>query len=143
MPQPVVRAGEPPGSPASTSAPAIPNLTNRPVAEQAVISALQAVAINPHYADFMRSMERRWPELRQIALPTITIQNENATPTPNAVTIPHVNPQSEQPGHSRTVTVERNRSPSRSSSQKGEGRAALLPENEATAPQQEQAPLSH
>ena len=93
------------------------------MAEQAVTSALQAVAINPNYADFMRSMEQCWPELRRIALPTVTIRNENVTSTQtsqDAITIPHVNPQSEQPGHSRTVTVERSRSPSRSS-QKGGG----------------------
>ena len=115
MPQTVVRA--------RTSAPAVPNLSNQPMAEQAVISALQAIAINPNYADFMRSMEQCWPELRQIALPTVTIRNENATlnqTSQDAITIPHVNPQSEQPGHSRTVTVERSRSPSRSS-QKGGG----------------------
>ena len=115
MPQTVVRA--------RTSAPAVPNLSNQPMAEQAVISALQAIAINPNYADFMRSMEQCWPELRQIALPTVTIRNENATLTQtsqDAITIPHVNPQSEQPGHSRTVTVERSRPPSRSS-QKGGG----------------------
>ena len=115
MPQPVVRA--------RTSAPTVPNLSNQPMAEQAVISALQALAINPNYADFMRSMEQCWPELRRIALPTVTIRNENATSTQtsqDAITIPHINPQSEQPGHSRTVTVERSRSPSRSS-QKGGG----------------------
>ena len=97
-------------------------MTNRPLAEQAVISALQAVAVDPHYTDFIRSMERYWPELRQIALPTVTIQNENAVATQPTITVPHVNPLSEQPGHSRTVTIERSRSPSRSSSsQKGGG----------------------
>ena len=114
-PQTVVRA--------RTSAPTVPNLPNQPMAEQAVISALQAVAINPNYVDFMRSMEQCWPELRRIALPTVTIRNENVTSTQtsqDAITIPHVNPQSEKPGHSRTVTVERSRSPSRSS-QKGGG----------------------
>ena len=114
-PQTVVRA--------RTSAPTVPNLPNQPMAEQAVISALQAVAINPNYADFMRSMEQCWPELRRIALPTVTVRNENVTSTQtsqDAITIPHVNPQSEQPGHSRTVTVERSRTPSRSS-QKGGG----------------------
>ena len=58
------------------------------------------------------------------------------------MTVPHVNPLSEQPGHSRTVTIERSRSPSRSSSsQKGGGeRTALLPEKEMIALQREQAP---
>ena len=88
-------------------------MTNRPLAEQAVISALQAVAIDPHYADFMRSMERCWPELRQITLPTVTIQNTSAFTAPPAL---NVNPLSEQPGHSRTVVIERSRSPSLSSS---------------------------
>ena len=70
----------------------------------------------------MISMEQCWPELRQIALPTVTIQNENAISTQSAMTVPHVNPLSEQPEHSRTVTIERSRSPSRfSSSQKGGG----------------------
>ena len=91
-------------------------MTNRPLAEQAVISALQAVAIDPHYSDFMTSMERCWPELRQITLPTVTIQNTSALTAPSALTVPHVNPLSEQPGHSRTVTMERSRSSSRSSS---------------------------
>ena len=98
-PQPAVRAGEPPGSQARSVVPLPPtDLTNRPIAEQAVISALQAIAINPNYADFMRSMEQCWPELRQIALPTVTIRNENATlnqTSQDAITIPHVNPQSE------------------------------------------------
>ena len=116
MPQPAVRAGEPSGSQARPTALVLPNLTNRPIAEQAVVSALQAVAVNPHYADFMRSMERYWPGLRQIALPTVTIQNETAAPAEPAVTVTHVKPLSEQPGHSRTVTIERSRSSSRSSS---------------------------
>ena len=70
----------------------------------------------------MISMEQCWPELRQIALPTVTIQNENAISKQPAMTVPHVNPLSEQAEHSRTVTIERSRSPSRSSSsQKGGG----------------------
>ena len=122
VPQSAVRAGEPPGSQARQPAPAPPNMMNRPLAEQAVISALQAVAVDPHYTDFRRSMERYWPELRQMALPTVTIQNENAVAAQPTVIVPHVNPLSEQPGHSRTVTIERSRSPSRSSSsQKGRG----------------------
>ena len=126
VPQPAARAGEPPGSQARPPAPAPSSMTNRPLAEQAVISALQAVAVDTHYTDFMRSMEQCCPELRQIALPTVTIQNENAVATQPAMTVPHVNPLSEQPGHSRTVTIERSRSPSRSSSsQKGEEIAAL------------------
>ena len=114
--QSAARAGEPPGSQARPPAPAPPDMTNRPLAEQAVISALQAVAIDPHYSDFMTSMERCWPELRQITLPTVTIQNTSALTAPSALTVPHVNPLSEQPGHSRTVTMERSRSSSRSSS---------------------------
>ena len=90
VPRSAVRAGEPPGSQARQPAPAPPNMTNRPLAEQTVISALQAVAVDPHYTDFMRSMERYWPELRQIALPTVTIQNENAVATQPTVTVPHV-----------------------------------------------------
>ena len=103
------------------------NLVGRPIAEQAVISALQAIAVNPYYTDFMRSMEQCWPELRQIALATVTIQNENAIPTQHAMNVPHVNPLSEQPGHSRTVTIERSRSPSRSSSPKNGEKSAALP----------------
>ena len=61
-------------------------------------------------------MEQCWPELRQIALPTVTIQNENAIPTQPVMNVRHVIPLSEQRGHSRTVTIERSRSPSRSSS---------------------------
>ena len=114
--QSAARAGEPPGSQARPLAPAPPDMTNRPLAEQAVISALQAVAIDPHYSDFMTSMERCWPELRQITLPTVTIQSTSALTAPSALTVPHVNPLSEQPGHSRTVTMERSRSSSRSSS---------------------------
>ena len=90
-------------------------------------------------------MEQCWPELRRIALPTVTIRNENVTSTQtsqDAITIPHVNPQSEQPGHSRTVTVERSRSPSRSS-QKGEERAALPPENAMTLLQQKRVLNNH
>ena len=115
-PEQNIRAREPPGSPVPPPAPIPPNLVGRPIAEQAVISALQAIAVNPCYTDFMRSMEQCWPELRQIALPTVTIQNENAIPTQPAMIVPHVNLLSEQPGHSRTVTIERSRSPSRSSS---------------------------
>ena len=91
-PQAVVRA--------RTPAPIMPNLPNQSMAEQAVISALQAVAVNPNYDDFMRSMEQRWPELRRIALPTVTIRNDNVTSTQtrqDVITIPHINPQSEQP----------------------------------------------
>ena len=65
VPQPAARAAEHPGSQTRPPASAPPNMTNRPLAEQAVISALQAVAVDPHYADFMRSIERCWPELRQ------------------------------------------------------------------------------
>ena len=122
MPQSDARAREPAGSSARPAAPVPPNLANRPIAEQAVISALQAIVVNPDCTDFMRSMEQCWPELRQIAQPTVTIQNENAISTRPSMTVPHVNPLSEQPGQSRTVTVERSRSPSRSSSsQKGGG----------------------
>ena len=78
------------------------------ISEQ-VISALQVVAVNPHYSDFMRSMEQLWPELRQVTLPTVTIQNDNATNIQPAITIPHTNPSPEQPRHSRTVTIERSR----------------------------------
>ena len=108
-------------------------MTNRPLAEQAVISALQAVAVDPHYTDFMRSMEQCWPELRQIVLPTVTIQNENAVATQPAMTVPHVNPLSVQPGHSRTVTIGRSRAPSRSSSSRkggGERRPASRKRND-------------
>ena len=90
--QSAARAGEPPGSQARPPAPAPPDMTNRPLAEQAVISALQAVAIDPHYSDFMTSMERCWPELRQITLSTVTIQNTSALTAPSALTVPHVNP---------------------------------------------------
>ena len=103
-----------------------------------MISALQAVAVNPHYSDFMRSMDQLSPELRQVTLPTVTIQNDNATNIQPAITIPHANPSPEQPGHSRTVTIKRRRSLSRSSSssQKGEGSAALPQEKETRAHQQ-------
>ena len=70
MPQPTARAGEPPGSLSRQPPPAPPDLSNRPIAEHAVISALQAVAVNPHYSDFIRSMEQLRPELRQVTLPT-------------------------------------------------------------------------
>ena len=68
-------------------------------------------------------MEQLSPELRQVTLPTVTIQNDNATIIQPAITIPHANPSPEQPGHSRTVTIKRRRSLSRSSSssQKGGG----------------------
>ena len=139
VPQPTARAGEPPGSQASPPAPTPPNMTNKPLTEQAVISALQAVAVDPHYTDFMRSLERCWPELRQIALPTVTIQNENAVATQPAMNVPHVNPLSEQPGHSRTVTIERSRSPHAPHLlKKGEESAALPLERETIALPQEQ-----
>ena len=50
---PTVRAGEPPSSLSRQPPPAPPDLSNRPIAEHAVISALQAVAVNPHYYDFI------------------------------------------------------------------------------------------
>ena len=142
--QSAARAGEPPGSQARPPAPAPPDMTNRPLAEQAVISALQAVAIDPHYSDFMTSMERCWPELRQITLPTVTIQNTSALTAPSALTVPHVNPLSEQPGHSRTVTMERSRSSSRSSSShKGEESVVLLPEKGMIVHRQGQAQVQY
>ena len=89
-------------------------------------------------------MEQCWPEVRQIALPTVTIQNENAISTQHAMTIPHVNPLSEQPGHSRTVTIERSRSPSRSSSsQKGGKPPCLQKKMIARRQEQAQARCSH
>ena len=144
MPQSAVRAGEPPCSQARPPAPAPPNMTNRPLAEQAVISALQAVAVDPHYTDFMRSMERYWPELRHIALPTVTIQNENAVATQPTMTVHHVNPLSEQPGYSRTVTIERSRSPSRSSSSQkrgGERRPASRKRNDRSPTRTSTSPM--
>ena len=137
-PQAVVRA--------RTPAPIVPGLPNQSMAEQAVISALQAVAANPNYDDFMRSMEQCWPELRRIALPTVTIRNDNATSTETrqgVITIPHINPQSEQPGHSRTVTVERSRSPSRSSQKGGgESRPASRKRNDPSPTKKTQQPLT-
>ena len=127
-----------PGSLSRQPPPAPLDLSNCPIAEHAVISALQAVAVNPHYSDFMRSMERLWPELRQVTLPTVTIQNDNASNIQPVITIPHVNPSPEQPGHSRTLTIERSRSPSRSSSssQKVVESATLPQEKETSAHQQ-------
>ena len=69
------RAGEPPGSQARQPAPALPDMADRLVAGQALMTALHAVATNPHYADVVRSMQQYWPELRHITLPTITIPN--------------------------------------------------------------------
>ena len=53
MPQPDVRAREPPGSPVRPTAPVLSNLADRPIAVQAVISALQAIAGKPYYADIL------------------------------------------------------------------------------------------
>ena len=88
---PTARAGEPPGSLTRQPPSAPPDLTNRPLADHAVISDLQAVTVNPHYSDFMRSMEQLWPELRQFTLPTVTFQNDNATNVQPAISFLHVN----------------------------------------------------
>ena len=71
------------------------------MAEQAVISTLQALAINPCYSDFMRSIEQFWPELRHVAPSTVTIQNEPPSGLQPVITGLHVNPPHEQLGHSR------------------------------------------
>ena len=71
--QPQVR--EPAGSPEHPPRlPTPPDMATCPLSEQAIMSALQAMAANPDYSDFMRTMEQNWPELRTITLPGFTIQ---------------------------------------------------------------------
>ena len=52
-----------------------PDMSNRPLSEQAILPALQAMAANSDYSDFMPTMEQHWPVLLTIALPRITIPN--------------------------------------------------------------------
>ena len=108
------QAREPAGSPASPSHIPMPaDMSSRPITEQAILSALQAMATNPDYSDFMRTMVQHWPGLRTITLPHISIPNLNS--------IPHANTASDQPGHPQKGTSERSLSPSRAStfSQRG------------------------
>ena len=63
------------GSPVCRPAPTLPDLADRPIAEQAVVSDLQAVATNPYYIDFMQTIEQYWPDLRTVTLQTITTSN--------------------------------------------------------------------
>ena len=111
------QAREPAGSPASPSHIPIPaDMSSRPITEQAILSALQAMATNPDYSDFMRTMEQHWPGLRTITLPHISIPNLNS--------IPHANTASDQPGHPQKIPLNVvYHSPSRASnfSQRGEG----------------------
>ena len=68
------QAGLPAGSSASSShLPIPPDMSGRPITEQAILAALQAMATNPDYSDFMRTMEQHWPGLRTITLPHVTI----------------------------------------------------------------------
>ena len=48
-------------------------MSGRPITEHAILAALQAMATNQKYSDFMRTMEQHWPGLRTIALPHVTI----------------------------------------------------------------------
>ena len=98
------------GSPASSSlVPTPPDMSNRPITEQALLSAVQAMAANPDYSGFMRMMEQRWPGLRMITLPQITIPN---IPAPSVNSIPHANPPNDQSGHLQYGASEGSRSPS-------------------------------
>ena len=68
------------------------------ISEQATVSALQAMAANPDYADGMHTMEQYWPGLRTISFKRITI--------------PKVTTSTQQ---SRYGASERSRSPSNAS----------------------------
>ena len=82
-------------------------MIDRPISEQAVMSALQAFAGNPDYADFMHTMEQYWPRLR-----TITLHHHSEHQHIKR-TVSHYHsqcePTSDQPGHSRYGTLERSR----------------------------------
>ena len=83
-------------------------MSSRPITEQAILSALQAMATNPDYSDFMRTMEQHLPCLRMITLPHISITN---VPTPSLNSISHANTATDQPGHPQYGTSKRSHSP--------------------------------
>ena len=99
-------------------------MSYRPLTEQAIVSALQAMAANPDYSDFMRTMEQQCPGLRTITLPQITKLNIPANSPCSSASIPHANPPIDHPGHSHHGASEPSRSPScaSTSSQKGGGK---------------------
>ena len=114
-------------------------MSNPFITEQAIISALQAMAANPDYSDIMRTIEQHWPDLGTTALPQFTIPN---LPAPCVISIPNANPATDQPGHPQYGASERSRSPScaSTSSQTGgaERNAAQNRESVMSAPQLDQ-----
>ena len=108
------------GSSASSShIPTAPDLSNRRVIEQAILSAIQSMAANPDYSDLMGTMEHHWHGLRTIAFPQVTIPN---IPASSVNSISHANAATDQSGHPQYGASERSRSPScaSTSSQKRE-----------------------
>ena len=95
--------GEPAGSPAvpPSALPTPPDMSTHPMAEQDIVSALQAMTANPDYTEFLQTMEQHWPGLRDIRLPQVTIPNTMHLNAQSPITIPHVNMSHDQPGHSR------------------------------------------
>ena len=75
---------------------ALPKTSDRPIPEQAVMSALQTVIANPTYSDFWHTIMQHWPGLRTLI-------------------IPNVNPPTGQPGKPQYQVPGRSCSPSTSS----------------------------
>ena len=127
------RAGEPSGSQGRQPTPALPNMTDRPVADQSVVTALQAVVFNPHYADFMRSTGQYWHELRRITLPTKYPESHSTKHTTCLDGSTHQRAaRALSPYRNRTKPLTLSRSTS--GSQKGEGSTDLPRERETTSP---------
>ena len=81
------RAAEPTGS--RTQVPPLPSTQNRPVSEQAVMAALQAIVANPDYDDFISAITQHWPGLRDYVQPVQP--NENITTQRQTTTQPRSN----------------------------------------------------
>ena len=86
------------------------------------MSSLKALTANPDYDDFMDTMEQFWPGLRTITFPRITKPNVTSSNQQSPVTIPNVNPLSDQLSHFRYGASECSRLPSNASTTSQRGR---------------------